>query len=134
MGNTKNHFVDRSKYVSAKSTTVDGGDMSQHGPQFAIDDIIGPTKTDASTFISTSNMKSPWIEIELSEMTTISAVEVTPVRTNKRYFQRVHIRGGSSSLSLQQDDVQNSVDTSQRQLGRLSSETEQTLDGNTSCE
>ena len=58
-------------------------------------------------------MKSPWIEIELSEMVTISAVEVTPVRTNKRYFQKVQIRGGPTSLSLQQDYKKNTVITSQ---------------------
>ena len=46
-------------------------------------------------------------------MVTISGVEVTPVRTSQRYFLSVHIRGGASSLSAQQDERKMSVDTSQ---------------------
>ena len=99
--------------MTAKSTTVYGGDMNNNGPQFAIDNKIGPKNTDDKTFLSTRNMRAPWIEIELSEMTTISGVEVTPVRTGVRYFQRVQIRGGATSLSAQQDDKKMSVDTSQ---------------------
>ena len=99
--------------MTAKSTTVYGGDLNDKGPLFAIDNIIGPKYSDAKTFMSTRNMKAPWIEIELSEMVTISGVEVTPVRTSQRYFLSVHIRGGASSLSAQQDERKMSVDTSQ---------------------
>ena len=87
--------------------------MNDKGPLFAIDNIIGPKNNDAKTFMSTRNMKAPWLEIELSEMVTISGLEVTPVRTSQRYFQRVHIRGGATSLSAQQGEKKNSVDTSQ---------------------
>ena len=88
--------------MTAKSTTVYGGDMNNNGPLFAIDDVIGPKNNDDNTFVSTRNMRAPWIEIELSEMVTISGVEVTPARTSKRYFQKVQIRGGATSLSASQ--------------------------------
>ena len=104
---------DRSKYVTAKSTTVSGGNMNKHGPQFAIDNKMVAINKDIKTFLSTSDMTAPWIEVELSEMVTITGMEVIPLRTGSRYFQKVQIRGGPTSLSAQQDDKQWTVDTSQ---------------------
>ena len=104
---------DRSKYVTAKSTTVDGGNMNKHGPQFAIDNKKVAIGKEVKTFLSTRDMKAPWIEVELTEMVTISGLEVIPLRTGNRYFQKVQIRGGPTSLSAQQDDKSWTVDTSQ---------------------
>lgn len=104
---------EREFYDSAKSSPVEGDDLTTNGPALAIDDQV------STNFISaTSGYPNTWLEVSLTQPTYVAGLEFSVMETDSEKFKKINVLVGSTTTPLNQDAGGDALDTHHTNIGR----------------